>query len=227
MARRWRVSGFRPIPGSGSAVADRSRTGCMSPFMPKRGRQWTPSIAPLSPPAQRTMARRAKGRAMQKITMRPTCTTRMATTSRPSAGSPPDSARVLGQSVPDLVVVALVGDEDVLLDVGARGRLEGAHGNRDRILLDRVPEQRGAAGRAEPALDLVRGAEPGDVELAVDLERLARHVGGHPVMAGRLPALGAVAGIRRLQLALDLEFHGAAKAGSGEHGAFLASAASF
>jgi hypothetical protein len=36
-----------------------------------------------------------------------------------------------------------------------------------------------------------------------------------------------VAGIGGLQLALDREFHGAAKTGSGVHGAFLATAASF
>src|SRR5688572_5694560 len=227
MTRRWRVSAVRPIPSSGSAAAARPRIGCMSPFMPKRGGPWTPSTAPRLPPAQRTMARQATGRATQKTTMRPTCSTRTVTMSRRSAGSPPESPRVLGQPVLDLVVIALVGDEDVLFDVGARGRFEGAHGDRDRVLFDRVPEQRGAAGRAEPALDLVRGAEPGDVELAIDLERLARHVGGHPVVAGSLPALGAVAGVRRLQLALDLEFHGSAKAGSGVHGAFLASAASF
>ena len=53
-----------------------------------------------------------------------------------------------------------------------RRRIECAHRDADEVLVDRVPEQRGAAGRAEAALHLLGRAEPGDVEFALDLERL-------------------------------------------------------
>jgi len=59
------------------------------------------------------------------------------------------SALVLRQAVGDVVIVALVGDEDVDGEPGAGGLVEGAHRDGGDVAPDRIPEQRRTAGRAE------------------------------------------------------------------------------
>ena len=71
---------------SGSAKASGSAAAmCMSPSPPHRARRSMPSIAPASPPAARTMARRASGRITTPIITPPSCSIPTATISRRSA----------------------------------------------------------------------------------------------------------------------------------------------
>src|SRR4051812_15382223 len=101
----------------------------------------------------------------------------------------------LRQPVGNVVIVALVRDEDMLAQPRARRAFEGAHPDRDLVLPDRVPEQDRATGRAESAPDLFRRAIPAEMLGAGQGQRLARNVGRCPIVA-RLPAaLRAVAGI--------------------------------
>ena len=50
-------------------------------------------------------------------------------------------AQVLRQAVGDLVIVALLGDEDVHVETRPGRVVEGAHGDRDLVALHRFPEQ--------------------------------------------------------------------------------------
>src|SRR5688572_24407736 len=69
----------------------------------------------------------------------------------------PSSARVkpreLRQVILDLVVVALVGHEDVLREFCAGRRIQRAHGNGHLavVIRERLPEERGPALGTEPA----------------------------------------------------------------------------
>ena len=56
---------------------------------------------------------------------------------------------VLRHAVGDLVIVALLADEDVHLETAAGG-VEGTHGDRGPLLVRRIPEQHRAAGAQKP-----------------------------------------------------------------------------
>src|SRR5205085_10763812 len=127
------------------------------------------------------------------------------------------SAFVLGQAVGDLVIVALLADEDVHLQMRAGGRVEGAERDRGPVQMRRIPEQDGAAGAAEAAADLVGGLEPGDLVHALHGQFVARDVGRGPIVAGLAAALDAVAGVAGPEFALDLEADRAAEAGAFVH----------
>src|SRR5687768_10778618 len=60
---------------------------------------------------------------------------------------------LLGEAVGDLVIIALVGGEDMLAETRVRRRVERAHGDRDPVPMGWVPEQDRAADRAETASD--------------------------------------------------------------------------
>src|SRR5581483_5894885 len=78
------------------------------------------------------------------------------------------SMLVLRNAVGDVVVVAFIGDMDVDSDLGVGRLVEGAHGEADPVFVDRVPEERGAAGGAEAAAYFFGRLEPGDVVGAVE-----------------------------------------------------------
>ena len=95
--------------------------------------------------------------------------------------------------------------------------VEAAHGDGDLVVVDRVPEQEGTAGLAEPAADFFRGMVPADILLALYGDGAGREIGGGPVMAGLLAALGAVAGVGLGQIAGDLDFDRTAETGALVH----------
>src|SRR5687767_5485857 len=70
-----------------------------------------------------------------------------------AAGGRP-SLRVPGQAVRDVVIISRLVDEDVHVKAGAGGAFERPHRDRRPVSMERVPEERGAADRAEAATDL-------------------------------------------------------------------------
>ncbi|VWX61307.1 hypothetical protein SPHINGOR109_51110 [Sphingorhabdus sp. 109] len=117
----------------------------------------------------------------------------------------------------NLVIIALVGDEDMAPDIRAGRLVETAHGDGDCVVVERVPKQEGAAGVAEAAADFFRGLVPADMVFAVDGDGAGRHVDRGPVMTGLLAALAAVAGVGLGQVAGDFDIDGAAEAGTLVH----------
>src|SRR5712671_1757536 len=96
--------------------------------------------------------------------------------------------------VRDVVVIALIGAENVPLDPKARRTIERSGGDGDLLPAVGAPEQRRAALGAETPLGLGRGAVPPQWRLADQPEIPPLRVGrGHEV-AGLLAALRAVAG---------------------------------
>jgi hypothetical protein len=99
------------------------------------------------------------------------------------------AALVLRQAVRDVVVVALVGYVDMNPQSGVRGQVECPHGDSDPVLLDRVPEERGAASGTEASSHLLGRAEPREVIATLDRQGGAGDVRGRKEMARMLPAL--------------------------------------
>ena len=102
-------------------------------------------------------------------------------------------------------------------DFGVCRLVETAHGDGDLVVVDRVPEQEGAAGLAEAAADFFGGPVPADLVLAADRDGARRDVDRGPVVAGLLAALAAMAGIGLGQVAGHFDLDGAAKAGTLVH----------
>src|SRR3954451_9529448 len=129
-------------------------------------------------------------------------------------GSPVEIAlsvgRKLGQPVVDLVVVALIGHEDVDAAREVRRRVEGARQHRDFGVAVAPPEQRRAAGAAKAPSGKIGSPVPAELALALDRERRGRQVRGGVVVAGLAPALGAVAIDHAAQRAAGGEAYGAA-----------------
>src|ERR1700749_2887519 len=96
-------------------------------------------------------------------------------------------------------------------EFGARRLLESAHAEADPVAVDRIEEQRRAAGLAEAAAHLLRRAIPGDVVAAFERHAVAWDVGARIIMAGGFAADRAVARVRRLQIAFDAEADRAAE----------------
>lgn len=77
----------------------------------------------------------------------------------------------LRHTITNLVVVALVSNEDVHGKVRVGGRIEGAHRESESIAGQPVPEQRRATGRAETPARLTRRLIPGNAIVTADRYR--------------------------------------------------------
>lgn len=119
---------------------------------------------------------------------------------------------ILRQTISDVIIVTLVGDEDVHTQLCIGGLVESAHGYRDPAEVRRIKKQRRTAFRAKAAPDLFGGLVPGQVLTAVDCQCFLFHIGGCKIVAGMFAALGAMAGVGSWQIALDFEPHRVAKA---------------
>ena len=117
----------------------------------------------------------------------------------------------------NLVIIPLVGNENMAPDFGAGRLVETAHGDGDLVVVDRVPEQEGPAGLAEAAADFFGGLVPADLVPAADRDGAGRDVDRGPVMAGLLAALAAVAGVGFGQVAGNFNLDRAAEAGTLVH----------
>src|ERR1044072_5096472 len=87
------------------------------------------------------------------------------------------ASRLLLYAVAELVVVALVADEDVEAQRRLGRPLERAHRDGDLRFAERVPEEPRAAGLAEAAAHLLGGLEPGQVLFTTEHQRGSRDVG--------------------------------------------------
>jgi hypothetical protein len=77
-------------------------------------------------------------------------------------------------------------------------------------MMNRIPEQRRSANRAETAPHLFRGAVPFDVFFAGDRQCRARHIDRGFKVAALFAARNAVAGIRLSMLAFNGYLDGSA-----------------
>src|SRR5471030_1785488 len=68
-----------------------------------------------------------------------------------------------------VVIIASVGQVDMLFDLQPCGRIDGAERHVELAATRAFPEQFGATGFAEPAFDAGRGFVPGEVLLPLDL----------------------------------------------------------
>ena len=119
---------------------------------------------------------------------------------------------MLRNIVGDVVVVALVRDEDVHRDSGAGGSIEGPHGDADPILVQGVEKEWGAACGTEASAYLLRRAKPGHVLAAVNRHVGARNIGTHQEMTRDLPTIRTVARVGCVEATGNFETHGAAEA---------------
>src|SRR5471032_3106573 len=93
-----------------------------------------------------------------------------------------------------------------------RRPVERAHADRDDIHGDRIPEQERAAHRTESAPHLFRGAVPGELVTAHELQCAALNIRRCPIVTRLLAALTAMTGIGSVQFTRHLEAYCAAKA---------------
>src|SRR6056297_1669177 len=122
---------------------------------------------------------------------------------------------LLRHVVRDVVIIALVGGEDVLLQ-GQPGRLvKRAEREADRVLVMGCPEQGRTAARAKAALGGGGGLEP--LHRAVDLHLVLWRIGRGPQMPRLLAALAAMADRGAIRGSVNREGDIAAKASSGDH----------
>src|SRR5512147_374794 len=127
---------------------------------------------------------------------------------------------VFRSTVSDLVIAALAGNKQVLRNPQVQWRVDTAHGDAGPVVTgDRgLPEQGGAARRAEAALNLGRRLVPGDRLFTMDTQCASTDVHGYQKTACLLAALRAVAGFRRaLERFRDFKVNCAAKTTSTNH----------
>jgi glycerophosphoryl diester phosphodiesterase len=127
---------------------------------------------------------------------------------------------VLGQVVGDLIIVAFVGDKDVVAKLYTRWLIKCAHGNSDLVACDGVPEKEGTTLSAKAASYFLARCIPSQLVFARDRQSRFWHIGGGPIMPALFPALGAMAGIRLGKVALHSETDVATQARTLWHGRF-------
>src|SRR5579871_4586328 len=119
--------------------------------------------------------------------------------------------RLLRLAILDLVVVGLVGDEDVLDELEAGRRIERAGRDRHALLAGRTPEQIAAATAAKSALRRTRGAIPDETVGGDELEPIFGHARHRGMMTARAPALRAMTCDHIARRSMDAVTHGAAQ----------------
>ena len=124
-----------------------------------------------------------------------------------------DLILVLRQSVGDGVIIALIGDIDMMRQSYIGGGVERAHGDGNASPRWRVPKQERAARPAKAAPNFFGRLVPADVLLTLHRYAVAWDVGRGPIMAALLAALVTMASIGRGQRARYGYVHRSAKAG--------------
>lgn len=114
----------------------------------------------------------------------------------------------------DVVVISLLGDKDVLGELGVGGRIKEPHGDGEPVLVDGVPKQRAATSGAKASADLFRRCKPCDVLGPLHVERISRYVCGCQEVSCLLATLCAVTGIGSFEFAPNLNTNSFAQATS-------------
>lgn len=113
--------------------------------------------------------------------------------------------RVLGQTVGNVVIVALLRHKDMDTQFRAGGLIKRTHGYAYPVFFKRLEKQRGTTAGAKSPLHLFRRTIPGEVLTAVNCQGVFGNVSGHEIMAGLPATLSAMTRIGRRKLGVYFE----------------------